>query len=130
MTATRTYPLALVGAKIPLGLVPISWETGGIGVVKVPKMPFRYKVTKFVTGVAVVLAGSNAATATLKKGSTELAATSHNASAAVGNEVEDTSVADHFVNTDEQLTITTAKSTAGGSGFAMLEVEVLPSAAE
>lgn len=127
MSKERTYPVTLIGREICLGVFPVSWETNGLGDLTVPKMPFRYKATRLITEVVEDVAASDAATVTLKKGATTLGSTSHAASAQIGDEQEDTSITDHYIDMDEQLTLTVAKSTAGGRGFAAIWVEVLES---
>lgn len=128
--APRTYPIPLIGRRILLGTFPISWETNGLGVLSIPKMPFRWKATRLITTVVEDVAGSDVATVTLKKSSTSLGATSHLASAQIGDEQTDTTITNHYVDEDEQLTLTMAKSTAGGRGFASVWAEVLPSRAD
>lgn len=120
------YPVESIGSVLVLP-VPISFETGEAGTIKLPLMPFRYKVTDVDTVVQKALAATNAGTLVLKEGSTTLATVTIDASAAIGDEDSAPSIASHAIGLDEQLTLVTAKGNAGGKAMAFLTLEVLPS---
>ncbi len=125
----RTYPVALEGTELLIGPFPVSFESGfQVTALKLPKLPFNASLTKLVTTVTKALAGTDAGTVTIKKSSTTLGSTSHAASAALVDEQVASNVDSTVkVSTDEQFTLTTAKSTAGGEAVVWLTVKVLPS---
>lgn len=122
-----TYPLRLEGTNVVLPIVPVSFETGEtMTAVKLPKMPFRYSLVDVRTAVSKAIAASDAATVTVKNGSTTLATVTIPLSSAMAVETAAASVTDTPVELTEQLSVTTAKTTAGGRGFLYLTVKVLP----
>ncbi len=123
-----TYPLHLEGCNLVLPIVPVSFETGEtMTAVKLPKMPFRYSLVDVRTAVTKAIAATDAATVTVKVGSTTLATVTIPLSSAMATETASaaTPIATAIELTD-QLTVTTAKTTAGGRGFLYLTVLVLP----
>lgn len=123
---SRTYPVELIGSAVVLPL-PFSFETGEAGTIKLPLMPYRYKVIDANTVLQKAAGASDAGTVVLKKGSATLATVTVALSSAIGDEDQAPSIVAHAIGLDEQLTVVTAKTTAGGKGILFLEVEVLPS---
>ncbi len=120
------YPINRIGQREVIR-VPISFETNEVGAFELSLLPYRCKLVSVKSVVTKTVAGSNDATIDVKKGSTSYAQVTVAASAAIGDEDEDTSITDTPFELDEQIKIETAKSTAGGRGILFLEVEILPS---
>jgi hypothetical protein len=122
----RTYPLTDMGTD-RLIVVPVSFETNEVGTLKLPTLPYRCKLKSVKSAVAKVMAGTDAGTIAVKKGNTTLATVTIAHSDIVG--VEDTAptVTGTAFEKADQITITTAKTTAGGRALLYLTVEVLPS---
>lgn len=122
----KNYPLPLIGSKQVICL-PVSFESGEQGEIPLPKLPYRVRVKRVDHVVTKALAGTNAGTVTVKKGSTVLSTVTVAASAAIATENADTNPTDTPFETSDQIRIATAKSTAGGKGLLSLTLEVLPS---
>ena len=125
MALTETYPVHKIGTREMIA-VPFSFETGEVGEFKLDTLPYRCKVVAFQSVLLKAAGSTNAGTIKLKKSTTELAEISIAADSAYGVEDEDTSITDHYFDTTDQISLTTAKSTAGGKGIVYLTVEVLP----
>lgn len=125
MSLTENYPVHKVGTyeMIP---VPFSFDTNEVGTYKLATLPYRCKVVAFKSVLMKAAGSTNSGTITLKKGSTTLAEIEVAADSAIGTEDEDTSITDHYFDTSDQISLTTAKTTAGGNGIVFLTVEVLP----
>lgn len=121
-----TYPVTAIGSEIMIPVL-VSFETNEVGSFKLPLLPYRYRLTKIKSAVVKTVAGSNDGTIDVKKGATSYGQITVAASAAIGDEDADTSVTQTAFELDEQMTITTAKSTAGGRCMLYIFVEVLPS---
>ena len=102
-----------VGYSLPLGGIRLSFEDGEQGAIKV-RIPFRGRVTFVRSIVTKALAASDAGTVTFASPAGQLAQLSHPASAALENERSATPSANHTIESDTDLTITTAKTTEGG----------------
>lgn len=123
---SETYPVTLIGSNqlIP---VPVSFETNEKGEFKLPTLPYRCKVTSAKSAMTKAAGASDDATITIKKSSTTVATITIAASAAIGEEDTAPSVTETVFETSDQISITPAKTTAGGRGMLYLTVEVLPS---
>jgi len=119
------YPVPTIGTIVPL-MLTLSFETNEAGTFKLPLLPYRFKLHSVQSSVIKTVAGSNDGTITLRKGATAYAAVTVAASAAIGDEDEDTTVTETPFELTEQLSIVTAKSTAGGRMLVTIFVEVLP----
>lgn len=120
------YPVSRIG-QYETHIVPVSFETNEVGTFSLPALGYRTKPVGFKSAVNKTVAGSDDGTIDLKKSSTSYAQITVAASAAIGDEDEDTSITDVVFEADEQYKFTTAKSTAGGRCLAYLTVEILPS---
>jgi len=120
------YPLNRIGQREVIAL-PVSFESGETGTFKLPTMPYRMKLVAVRSAVTKALAASNDGTITIKKGSTTYATVTVAASAAIGDEDSAPSVTETAFETDEQISIVTAKSSAGGKAMLYLTFEYLPS---
>jgi hypothetical protein len=123
---SASYPVPLIGSyqMIP---VPFSLETSEKGAFNLATLPYRCKVISAKTAMTKAAAASDEATITIKKSSTTVATVTIAASAAIGEEDTAPSVTGTVFETTDQISITLAKSTAGGRGMLYLTVEVLPS---
>jgi hypothetical protein len=122
-----TYPLTLEGTNVVLPIIEVSFESGEtITAVKLPKMPFRYSLVDVRTAVVKAIAATDAATVTVKNGSTTLATVTIPLSSVVATETAAASVVSTPFELADQLSVTTAKSTAGGKAYLYLTVKVLP----
>ncbi len=79
--------------------------------------------------VQKALGASDDGTIVLKKGSDTLATVTLAASAAIGDEDAAPTVVESNFDADDQLSITTAKSTAGGKALVTITYEILPHSA-
>jgi len=123
----RSYPLTAIGTEkmIP---VPVSFETNGLGTLKLPTMPYRYKCKSLKSVVKEDIAATDAATITVKNGATTIGTITIAASAQIGDEDSAPTVdSDVVIETTEQLSLVMAKTTAGGRAVVYLTVQVLPS---
>lgn len=121
-----SYPIPIVGSYQVL-IVPFSFETGEVGAYALKALPYRCRLISVDTVLYKAAGASNDGTVTIKKSSTTYATVTVAASSAIGDEDSAPSVTDTPFETTEQISITTAKSTAGGKGVLMLTLEVLPS---
>lgn len=126
---SENYPLELVGSDILLAAVPVSFETNEqwATAVKLPTLPFRCKLKSVKTAVTKALAGTDAGTVLVKKGSTTYATVTIAISAALGEEDEASSPTGTAFETTDQISLFATKSTAGGRALVYITVEVLPS---
>ena len=120
------YPVPLIGSYQFI-TIPFSLETSEKGEFKLATLPFRCKVISAKTVMTKAAAASDEATVTIKKSSTTVATVTIAASAAIGEEDTAPSVTGTKFETTDQISITPAKTTAGGRGMLYLTVEVLPS---
>lgn len=116
----------ITSASLLKGVVscPVSFETDGVGVMTI-YFPFAVTVNLVRTCVTKVLAASNTATVTAKNaagtGMTGGVVTIA-ASAAVGElDVSTTISGNNTIAADSFMTLTSAKSTAGGTAIAFVE---------
>ncbi len=125
----KTYPVALIGSELTIGPFPVSYETGEVLTAnKLAALPYRCVLKAIHTTVAKAIAGSNDGTLTVKKSSTTLGSVTHTASDALDVERDSSNVDSTVpIEVTDQITITSAKSTAGGRVLCTLTVEVLPS---
>lgn len=121
-----TYPVPLIGSELMLP-VHFSLESGEKGTYKLKTLPYRCKLKSVDTVLFKAAAASDDGTVVIKNGSTTLATVTIAASSAIGDEDSAPTVTDTAFNLGDQISITTAKTTAGGKGILMLTVEVLPS---
>lgn len=122
----ENYPIPLIGTEHVIH-VPVSFETGELGEIPLPKLPYRVKLKRVDHVVTKALAATNAGTVTVKKGSTTLSTVTVAASAAIATENADANPTGTPFETSDQIRIATAKSTAGGKGLLALTLEILPS---
>lgn len=122
----NNYPVPAIGSD-QLITVPFSLETNEMGTYKLPYLPYRCKLKSVKTVLYKAAAASDDGTVTIKTGSTTLATVTIAASSAIGAEDAAPTVTETPFDQDDQISITTAKSTAGGKGVLFLTVEVLPS---
>lgn len=120
------YPVPLIGSELLIP-VPVSFETNEQGTFKLPTLPFRCRLKEVKSAVTKALASTDDGTITVKNGDTSLAVVTIAASAAIGDEDEDTTVDESPFELDEQISIITAKTTAGGKAMLYLVIEILPS---
>jgi len=121
----ENYPIPLIGSRLPLH-VPVSFETDEVGTFKLPALGYRVRVVGTAKSVVTkTVAGSNSGTITVKNGATTVATITVAASSALGDE-DSASVTETVFEADEQITLTTAKVTAGGRAHVTLTVEILP----
>lgn len=123
---TEKYPLTKVGTYEML-TVPFSFETDEKGLFKLALLPYRCKLISAKTAMTKAAAASDNGTITVKNGSTTVATVTVAASAAIGEEDSAPTVTEDVFELDDQISITPAKTTAGGKGMLYLTVEVLPS---
>jgi hypothetical protein len=122
----KTYPVPAIGSYQFL-TVPFSLDTNEQGTYKLKSLPYRCRLISVATVLYKAAGASDDGTVVLKKGSTTLATVTIAASSAIGDEDAAPSVTDTPFETSDQISITTAKTTAGGKGVLMLTLEVLPS---
>lgn len=122
----ENYPVPLIGTEHTLH-IPVSFETGELGEIPLPKLPYRVKLKRVDHVVTKALAATNDGTVTVKKGSTVLATVTVAASAAIGEEDADANPTGTPFETTDQIRILTAKTNAGGKGLLALILEILPS---
>lgn len=122
----ENYPIPLIGTEYVIH-VPVSFETGELGEIPLPKLPYRVKLKRVDHVVTKALAAANDGTVTVKKSATTLATVTVAASAAIAEEDADTNPVGTPFETSDQIRIATAKSTAGGKGLLALTLEILPS---
>ncbi len=122
----KNYPIPLIGTEQTIH-VPVSFETGELGEIPLPKLPYRVKLKRVDHVVTKALAGTDAGTITVKKGATTLATVTVALSAAFGEEDVDANPTGTPFETTDQIRIATAKTTAGGKGLLALTLEILPS---
>lgn len=120
------YSVPLIGSYQVL-TVPFSFETSEVGTYPLVSLPYRCRLISADTVLYKAAAASDDGTVLIKKSSTTYATVTVAASSAIGAEDTAPTVTDTPFETSEQISITTAKSTAGGKGVLMLTVEVLPS---
>lgn len=121
----ETYPITLIGTEQMI-VVPFSFEANEKGTIKLAPLPYRAKVKTAKTVMQKAAGASDTGTVDIKKASTTYATVTVAASAAIGE--EDTATAsENAFDTDEQITVVTTKTTAGGKGLLFLTLEVLPS---
>jgi len=125
MALTENYPVGLIGTY-QLIAVPFSFETNEVGTYKLPTLPYRCRLISVETVLYKAAAAGEAGTVVIKKSSTTYATVTIALSSSIGDEDSAPTVTDTAFETDEQISITTAKSTAGGKGILFLTVEVLP----
>lgn len=121
-----SYPVPLIGSYQML-MVPFSFDTNEQGTYKLATLPYRCKLVSVDTVLYKAAGASDSGTVVIKHGSDTLATVTVAASSAIGDEDSAPSVTETAFELDEQISITTAKSTAGGKGILALTVEVLPS---
>lgn len=123
----ETYPVPLIGSEQML-LIPFSFDTNEQGTYKIGTLPYRCKIKSAKTVLLKAAGGSDTGTVVVKKASTTIATVTVAISAAIGEEDVAPSVDESVTfGLTDQISITTAKSTAGGNGILSLTVEVLPS---
>ena len=122
----ENYPVPLIGTEHTIH-IPVSFETGALGEIPLPKLPYRVKLKRVDHVVTKALAGTNDGTVTVKKGATTLATVTVALSAAIGEEDADTNPTGTPFETSDQIRIATAKAAAGGKGLLALVLEILPS---
>lgn len=95
--------------------VRLSFETGEQGAVKI-RLPFRAQVVSLRSQVVLALAATDAGTITPSNSVGNMASgtISHAASAALGNEITATPTTNTVIAKSTDLTLTPAKTTAGG----------------
>ncbi len=93
----------------------LSFETGEQGAIKI-NFPFRAQITQLRSQVVLVIAGTDAATVTPSNSVGNMAngTISHALDAALGNEIIATPTTNQIIAKDTDLTLTPAKTTAGG----------------
>ncbi len=122
-----TYPVPLIGSE-QIIFLPFSFEANEKGTIALGTLPYRCKIKSAKTVMQKAAGASDTGTVDIKKGSTTIATVTVGISAAIGDEDVAPSVNESVsFDTDEQITIVTTKSTAGGFGILSLTVEVLPS---
>jgi hypothetical protein len=120
------YPITRVGQYEYLAL-PFSFESNEVGTFKLATLPYRCKLISAKTAMQKAAGASDTGTVVVKKASTTVATVTVAASAAIGEEDTAPTVTETIFETTDQISITTAKTTAGGKGMLYLTVEVLPS---
>lgn len=103
--------------------VPHSFESGEQGDINI-YLPWRAKLFRVRSTVVKAIAGTDNGTITVKTGTTTITTITHNASEAYGTE-KSASVNQDFLE-NSAITLTSAKTTAGGKVLVSLEVEILP----
>lgn len=95
--------------------VRLSFETGEQGAVKI-RMPFRARIVQLRSQVVLVIADTDAATVTPSNSVGNMAdgTISHALDAALGDEDVATPTTNTTIDKDTDLTLTPAKTTAGG----------------
>ena len=122
----ENYPIPLIGTEHVIHL-PVSFETGELGEIPLPKLPYRVKLKRVDHVVTKALAATSAGTVTVKKGATTLATVTVAASAAIAVENADANPTGTPFETSDQIRIATAKANAGGKGLLAITLEILPS---
>lgn len=123
---SESYPIPLIGTEHQI-LLPVSFETGEQGEIALPPLPFRARLKSASHVVTKALEDTDAGTVTVKKGASTLATVTVATSAAIGDEDSDSAPTETAFETNEQIRIATAKTTAGGKGLLTLTLEILPS---
>lgn len=124
---SSTYPVPLIGSEQILH-IPFSFEANEKGTIALATMPYRFKVKSIKTVMQKAAGASDSGTVDIKNGSTTIGTVTVAASAAIGDEDAAPSVDESTeFELDDQITMVTTKSTAGGFGILSLTVEVLPS---
>lgn len=124
----KSYGVERIGHHVTFGPFPVSFETNEqLTALPLAVQPFRFRVVALHSVVKKALGASDTGVITLKKGSTVLGSVTHTISAALNEEKNASNVdVGTVVETTDQMTLTSAKTTAGGSAYVTVTVEVLP----
>jgi len=122
----ENYPVPLIGSEQVIA-VPFSFETNEVGTILLKALPYRCKLKSVDTVLQKAAGASDSGTVVIKHGSDTLATVTVAAASAIGDEDTAPTVTDTAYETTDQISITTAKSTAGGKGILFLTIEILPS---
>lgn len=107
--------------------LPVSFETGEVGTLDLPALPYRFRVNDVKVGVTKALAGSDAGTVTVGKGATVYSTATIPLSSALNAQASGTAPTTTAFELTDKLRVISAKTTAGGKALVTLFLEVLPS---
>lgn len=123
------YPVAVDGTLMPVPMVvPVSFETNEKGDMKL-YLPSKCKLYRVRGVVQKAIAASDNGTVTIKNSAGSTIATITATAADAINTAYDTGVitsANNAINEDSFITLTVAKTTAGGKVNLQFELLVLP----
>lgn len=121
-----SYPVRDVGS-IKVITLPVSFETGEVGTLDLPSLPYRFRVNNVYLGVTKAIAASDAATVTIGKGATVLSTATLALSSALNAQATGTAPTQTVFELTDAIRVISAKTTAGGKALVTLFLEVLPS---